>query len=386
MEPISTDALQALVHELRGELRQTAEQQMQQMQQMHESTTAALRDDMNRMRTDYEQSLRSLRVASSNSPGPGVPSVATPDTELLGHRAFIGSQPEVLALRKQAPWPDKFSGERAKFPSWRTSMEHKLRRDTAFIGTEEDKFFAIYERLEGTAQRTADPYFRAGGPQGDYNPTAFLDFLSSHYDDPNRPRRAAQELRAYRQKGTQPFTSFFSVWERLLAEAGGAIWPDEAKLVILEGAINYQLAQALVPVTMPHDYQGWVRKAMEVSAKLDGLSNHRAAPARGPTVRPPATPTRGAVNVQDSDGDTPMAGVSTIDARAAPRRRAKWVTQEEMDRRRAEGRCLRCGKSDCRINRCPLAPARRPTIRVQTVAEPLESDEYPDDENEGLKE
>ncbi len=31
-----------------------------------------------------------------------------------------------------------------------------------------------------------------------------------------------------------------------------------------------------------------------------------------------------------------------------------------MDKRKEEGRCLRCGRDKCSIRKCPLKPARRP--------------------------
>jgi hypothetical protein len=41
-------------------------------------------------------------------------------------------------------------------------------------------------------------------------------------------------------------------------------------------------------------------------------------------------------------------------------KRAKWVNRDEMERRRKEGSCFRCGRKECRIDKCPLRPARRP--------------------------
>ncbi|KAM4064231.1 hypothetical protein HRG_007222 [Hirsutella rhossiliensis] len=52
-------------------------------------------------------------------------------------------------------------------------------------------------------------------------------------------------------------------------------------------------------------------------------------------------------------------------------KRAKWVDQAEMDARYREGRCLRCGRDNCRIERCPLAAPIRPantTRRTQVNA------------------
>ncbi|KAM4066817.1 hypothetical protein HRG_012177 [Hirsutella rhossiliensis] len=52
-------------------------------------------------------------------------------------------------------------------------------------------------------------------------------------------------------------------------------------------------------------------------------------------------------------------------------KRAKWVDQAEMDARYREERCLRCGRDNCRIERCLLAAPIRPantTRRTQVNA------------------
>lgn len=43
-------------------------------------------------------------------------------------------------------------------------------------------------------------------------------------------------------------------------------------------------------------------------------------------------------------------------------KRAKWVDQDEIARRKEEGRCLRCGRTGCRVAKCPLLPPRRPRL------------------------
>ncbi|EFQ86857.1 hypothetical protein PTT_17790 [Pyrenophora teres f. teres 0-1] len=40
--------------------------------------------------------------------------------------------------------------------------------------------------------------------------------------------------------------------------------------------------------------------------------------------------------------------------------RAKWVSQQEIDRRRDDGSCLRCGKKGHLISACKLKPAHNP--------------------------
>jgi hypothetical protein len=38
-------------------------------------------------------------------------------------------------------------------------------------------------------------------------------------------------------------------------------------------------------------------------------------------------------------------------------KRAKWVEKSEINKRRIKGRCFRCGRNNCRIDRYPLAAA-----------------------------
>jgi len=47
-------------------------------------------------------------------------------------------------------------------------------------------------------------------------------------------------------------------------------------------------------------------------------------------------------------------------------KRTKWVNREEMERRRREGSCFRCGRKECRIDKCPLSPAKRPDTTERT--------------------
>ena len=47
-------------------------------------------------------------------------------------------------------------------------------------------------------------------------------------------------------------------------------------------------------------------------------------------------------------------------AQANEKRRAKWVSLEEINRRKTNRLCIRCGMSSHMIRNCPYAPARRP--------------------------
>jgi hypothetical protein len=49
-------------------------------------------------------------------------------------------------------------------------------------------------------------------------------------------------------------------------------------------------------------------------------------------------------------------------------KKAKWVEKSEIDKRRVEGKCFRCGRDNCRINRCPLAAAIPPVYQTKNTS------------------
>ena len=52
------------------------------------------------------------------------------------------------------------------------------------------------------------------------------------------------------------------------------------------------------------------------------------------------------------------------------RRRAAWVSSEEISRRLAAGVCRRCGAGGHFIRSCPFLPAQRPMSHVSTIQRP----------------
>lgn len=54
-----------------------------------------------------------------------------------------------------------------------------------------------------------------------------------------------------------------------------------------------------------------------------------------------------------------MTGVNRV--------RAKWVSQIELERRKAEGVCIRCGKKGHMISKCRFLPAQRPETGVSSA-------------------
>jgi hypothetical protein len=286
-------------------------------------------------------------------------------------------------IRKALPFPEKFDGNRNKFPAWKQQMIDKLEIDADIIGGPREMWYAVNSCL-GDAPKDAVSTYYASGATIEYPVRGFILYLEAIFGDPNRAERAARKLRTMRQGEFQNFATFFPKFEQTLSEAGGASWPPDAKLALLEGTLNERLRMALVSVDLPKDYNPWVNKVYEVSGRLEAVNANR--PRSALATRSAAPRGRGAAT--DHEGDTRMTGVAaaTSSKGTARQQRAKWVSEEEMKKRRDEGRCLRCGNQACRINRCPLLPATRPARAAAAItvahASEVSGDEGTQSENE----
>lgn len=63
---------------------------------------------------------------------------------------------------------------------------------------------------------------------------------------------------------------------------------------------------------------------------------------------------------KDADGDIEMTGMNKICA--------KWVSQKEIDRRRADGDCFRCERKGHRISICKFLPHMRTETSVNLTS------------------
>lgn len=100
-----------------------------------------------------------------------------------------------------------------------------------------------------------------------------------------------------------------------------------------------------------------------------------------PTTAPAGrtSPGRG-YRAKDANSDTVITSVNAFNKKkkkfnssnsfklGETRKRATWATSEEMQKRKAEGYCLRCGKQGHIIGQCRLARAQPPKTQVQATS------------------
>lgn len=258
--------------------------------------------------------------------------------------------------RPRLPDPEKFAGSVNDWPTWRITMENKLAVDGDAIGSPREQFMYIFSRLEKVAWKNTGTYVRTYRETG--TPELLLTYLENMYGDPNACARAARRLHQMKQADDVPFSKFLPRLEREFADAGALDWPDEAKRQILIGALNRETSYALMSRGIPRTFLELISCLHEISNDRDALEisgTSWAAPSKRSTKK--------AKHVDEMDW-APTVKANRTETQRKEAKRARWVDEEEYQRRKDEDRCLRCGKRDCRVAKCPYLPAKQP-VQVQ---------------------
>jgi hypothetical protein len=282
-------------------------------------------------------------------------------------------------IRKKKPTlpdPPRFDGSRRKFRTWQLEMKSKLRTDGTAIGSEADQFAYIYSRLDQTPQAMAAAYFEIGGNQGTKDPWDFLKYLAASYADPNIAQRALSRLEALKQGEKESFAAFLPKFEKELADSGGSLWSSDVQINHLKRVINQELRTYLAgQLNLPQTYPEYVRALQDLGTNLDDLRFH--SKRWNPRSRP--LQARELANDRADEMEWEPTKVNQVVPQKDDQlrgKRAKWVEIDEIRKRRAEHRCVRCGRSECRISKCPLLPARRPqTAQVAKVHQAMIEEE-----------
>ena len=249
------------------------------------------------------------------------------------------------------PNPPKFDGTRSEYEGWRSLVRDKVDIDGEAIGSARNQFLYVASRLEGKGLQLALTFITVNRDAPDASATRLLDYLDSIFGDRHKAQRAVETLRTMKQGPKELFSAFLPRFEKALADAGGMAWPDEVKRSHLDGALTFELRRLTITMPPAAAYGDYVNEILRVSDLYRSAMRH--APKEQQTAH------RGASETMDWEPTRAAAAAPSQDGQKT--KRAKWVSQEEMDKRRQEGRCFRCGASGHQINGCEFLNARRPT-------------------------
>jgi hypothetical protein len=266
--------------------------------------------------------------------------------------AEVETQPlQVVRRKDQLPHPPEFSGKRSEFRSWLTQIRAKLFVDKS-DEAEAVRFWYVHSRLRGDALLQVDSWVCTVQTTGAMSVEGLISQLQAAYADNESAERAARKLNMMRQ-GSKPFSTFLAEFDRTILDAGGLDWSDQVKKTFLSNGLSAELQTALVATPTPELYRDYCTLLHTVSANLEAVRKRRQRDG-GYTLSKAST-----VETLVAEDTMEWESTPAVTAAAVRIQRAQWVPKEIMDKRRAEGRCLRCGKDGHFVRDCPLLPAEK---------------------------
>lgn len=307
--------------------------------------------------------------------------------------------------RRQAlPAVLPFHGDRELYRTWRLAMDNKLLVDGDAIGGPDAQVAYVYNSLQGVAATQCLFFVQELLKETPVQLLKLMDHLDALYKDPDTDMRVMKELGT--PQGKMAFPQFLPIFEGRLARAGGTAWPDKSKVFALQSVISPQL-QTLVSLvgTSMTDYKVYREAALQMSQNSGAMSmviknqggvaavgfgtgfagsgqnvatpepmdwttgfstqlatqpaarggggNNRGRGGRGGGQGTGARP-----NAQAYPSDDQLRGIQ-----------ARWVSPDEIARRRSAGLCMRCARPGCSTRHCPMAPAINPQRAHQRVSD-----------------
>ncbi|KAG9379213.1 Retrotransposon gag protein [Pyrenophora tritici-repentis] len=299
-------------------------------------------NDSNQLLQSLLQRLEDMSTRMERLEAPSHELPQTPDFEHI-----CAYNPKAAA---QLPHPPTFGGNKSQWRGWKLEMEGKIEEDAQAIGS---------LKLSYATETNVTTYYEIQVKEESPNPFKLLDRLELLYGERNRKEKAIQNLYSIRQKDDETFISFYPRFEKEMANADAESWPEHTKISYLRNALSGRIKDRLVGTSGAETstYARFAQKCVDLSNDMELFGQWTKT-------------TRRYVNAVGLRGKTNMNGYPSRrpEDRELIGKRAKWVNQEEIDARRQERRCLRCGRNNCRIATCPLAAALRPThVSVKTA-------------------
>lgn len=305
--------------------------------------------------------------------------VATPPTPSVA--------PTVVRRRARMPDPEKFTGEDLSlYPQFRQNLRMKLSVDGDFIGGVLEQAYYAYGRLTGQASVRILPYVTTieTSLPGSLDIHSLLDYMDRTFADPETRTRAITKLTTLRQRNRE-FRDFHAEFEQTMIEANGLFWSDEVKIGYLQNALSARLLQGLIGTLPSTSYNEYVSQLRRIEQQVDLAARARNATRPWPNhATHQGRTTHSNTNAMDWE-PTKVNAMSSGrgDSQGKP---ATWVDVKEIERRRTNNLCLRCGGNGHFVRECRLGPAKRPAssaapnkpmriAAVEEVSDGLESDD-----------
>jgi hypothetical protein len=274
--------------------------------------------------------------------------------------------PDLPTTTKQRmPKPEKFDGtDLALYPQFEGILRAKLEIDATAIGNEKERTWYAFGCLSGEAAGRIFPWISFAQKQGQLTVEGLFKQMAVAFRDPRHQQKALSRLNKIKQ-GIRPFNEFLNEFNRLILEAEGWDWADTIKKGYLKAAIATALVRGTVGMKEEQVYEEYCSQLRMVSDQLAEVKELSAKSNRWLQRTRERSPETEATDTMDWEA-TP-----TTAAAPSTWKEPRWASPKEIERRKSEGLCLRCGQDGHMVRYCrtKLVQKRKEEGRV-AVAKP----------------
>jgi len=311
--------------------------------------------------------IQGLRTAFQPAQAPQQPAVTNPTTP---------PSPSALHQRPRFPDPEPFDGTRALYPVFKQKAKAKIYIDGAIYGTEQGQVNYLFSRLISTAAKTVLPWLNSNAL---YSMEDFWNFMDSRFSDPQAKAKALDKLQSMKQKTNEDVRDYLARFEGELLESE-VIMDDAVKISTFTRGLKIQVQKDIAMVNNTIPFQEYCKEIIRIQDAHRRINFLNKQPFI--TSKPAPTP-----HQYPNAMDWEPTQAHMAQPLANTNRRAKWVNPEEIQRRRSNRLCIRCGASGHMISSCQYAPARRPSSNITTaITRVLEEPQLEEEELEPGKE
>ncbi|KAL2884750.1 Retrotransposon gag protein [Ceratocystis lukuohia] len=291
-----------------------------------------------------------------------------------------------------------YNGNRALYRAWKNHMQGAM--DYQDNLSDQKKITLILMSLtiqasEGISEKLTELRKKEGATEAEA-----WKVLDNRFEDPGHIDATRMKLNALKQKG-DAYEVYVQDFYKLLQEARGQAWPEEIKIDAfrkgLDRKVTYYTLATAPGKTLEEEIKIYRQVYTNIlrNKNLDKFSAYISSPNQHDEIpREYGDPMDIDSNYTQSHS-TPRPKTTQNSSPGLPDdhkyrgRVAKWVSNEEMSRRRQANVCLRCARPKCWARVCPLKPARRPApihtqVNNTTVEEwntpPVEETSVADDQ------
>jgi hypothetical protein len=277
--------------------------------------------------------------------------------------------------KHSSPHPEKFTGEdETLYPIFRGLLESKLRTDAQAIGGEYEMVWYAFGRLTGAASKRIFPWIQYTRDGPDFTVDGLFGQMDLAFLDLEKQSKAIAKINNIKQK-SRSFREFLQDFDQTLMEANGWGWQEEVKKGLLKAALAGEVKRELVGRDVPATYSAYVAQIRKITDELSEWKEEEKLRSRF-QKHALAAPQQEAVG-QPMDWEptrtAPAAATRTGRSGDQKKPRAKWVSQQEIARRKEANLCLRCGSGDHYIGQCQLGPAKKPDAMPARTKKPTSS-------------